>query len=74
MANPFEDESGVYYALVNNEGQHSLWPAQTRVPAGWREAIGPTSREKCIEYIVSNWTDMRPYSLVQAMTETDRKA
>jgi uncharacterized protein YbdZ (MbtH family) len=25
VTNPFEDESGVYDVLINDEGQHALW-------------------------------------------------
>ena len=32
MTNPFEDEKGVYHVLINEEGQHSLWPAFKDVP------------------------------------------
>ncbi|MFD5204920.1 MbtH family protein, partial [Streptomyces sp. NPDC058375] len=35
MTNPFEDEDGAYLVLVNDEGQHSLWPAFAEVPSGW---------------------------------------
>ena len=34
MTNPFEDEKGVYHVLVNDEGQHSLWPSFQRGTAG----------------------------------------
>jgi uncharacterized protein YbdZ (MbtH family) len=27
MANPFNDDQGTFPALVNDEGQYSLWPA-----------------------------------------------
>ncbi len=30
MTNPFEDETGVFHVLVNEEGQHSLCPAFKR--------------------------------------------
>ncbi|MFE1841847.1 MbtH family NRPS accessory protein, partial [Streptomyces sviceus] len=26
MANPFENDEASYFVLVNDEGQHSLWP------------------------------------------------
>ena len=35
MTNPFEDEKGVFHVLINEEGQHSLWPAFKEVPAGF---------------------------------------
>jgi MbtH protein len=67
MSNPFEDEDASYLVLVNDEGQHSLWPAALAVPAGWRVAHGADSRQACLEYVEANWTDMRPASLVAAM-------
>lgn len=67
MSNPFEDENGTYTVLVNEEGQHSLWPAFADVPAGWRVVHAEDSRQACLEYVETHWTDMRPVSLVQAM-------
>jgi uncharacterized protein YbdZ (MbtH family) len=70
MTNPFENERDDYLVLVNDEGQHSLWPAFREVPAGWR-SIGPKGKRKeCLEWIEANWTDMRPKSLVDAMTSS----
>jgi MbtH protein len=65
--NPFEDPEGTYLVLVNDEGQHSLWPAFVEVPAGWRAALAESSRDSALAYIEENWTDMRPQSLVDAM-------
>ncbi|GHC63127.1 MbtH family protein [Streptomyces cinnamoneus] len=67
MSNPFEDENGTYYVLVNDEAQHSLWPAFAEIPAGWTTVFGQASRKDCLEYVEENWTDMRPKSLVEAM-------
>jgi MbtH protein len=72
MTNPFEDADGRYYVLVNDEGQHSLWPSFAEIPAGWRIVHGEESRESCLEYVEANWTDLRPNSLVAAM-EGDAK-
>ncbi|GAA2268922.1 MULTISPECIES: MbtH family protein [Kitasatospora] len=65
--NPFEDERGTYLVLVNDEGQHSLWPVSIEVPAGWAKVHGEDTRQACLDYIEANWTDMRPKSLVEAM-------
>lgn len=65
--NPFDDEDGVFYALINNEGQYSLWPKFAEVPAGWTVVCGPGTREEALEHIEGNWTDMRPRSLVDQM-------
>ncbi|BBC29301.1 uncharacterized protein SGFS_005950 [Streptomyces graminofaciens] len=67
MSNPFEDPEGVYLVLVNDENQHSLWPDFVEVPAGWRMVHGPASRQSCLEHVETNWTDMRPRSLAEAM-------
>ena len=76
MANPFEDEDGTYHVLINDEGQHSLWPTFVPVPAGWRTILKSDTRAACLEFIDKNWTDMRPNSLIEIMkkTESDRPA
>ncbi|MFG2285697.1 MbtH family protein [Streptomyces sp. NPDC048595] len=72
MTNPFEDPNGTYLVLVNDEGQHSLWPGFVEVPAGWTTAHGEDNREACIAYINANWIDMRPKSLASAMAESGK--
>lgn len=69
MTNPFENPDGRYLVLVNDEGQHSLWPSFAEVPAGWTVAHGEDTRETCLAYVEEHWTDMRPTSLVRAMDE-----
>jgi uncharacterized protein YbdZ (MbtH family) len=32
--NPFDDDNGTFFVLVNDEEQHSLWPAFTEIPPG----------------------------------------
>ncbi|MGW7099594.1 MbtH family protein [Streptomyces sp. NPDC054838] len=67
MINPFEDEDARYLVLVNEEGQHSLWPAFADVPEGWAVAHTEDTRWQCLEHVERSWTDMRPHSLVVAM-------
>ncbi len=69
MTNPFEDPNGTYYVLVNDEEQHSLWPAFADVPAGWRVAFGEDTRDACVSYVEENWTDLRPKSLRDRMAD-----
>ncbi|AQZ64580.1 MbtH protein [[Actinomadura] parvosata subsp. kistnae] len=64
--NPFEDENGTYLVLVNDENQHSLWPAHLDVPAGWRVALEASPRATCLAHIETHWTDLRPASLTRA--------
>ena len=69
-ASPFDNEDGMFYALVNSELQYSLWPAFAAVPEGWdvvHGGPGGDSRESCLEYIEASWTDMCPRSLQGAM-------
>lgn len=68
MTNPFEDPNGSYFALVNEEGQYSLWPEFAAVPAGWSVQFGPDKRAACIDFVERNWTDMRPRSLIEAQS------
>lgn len=63
MSNPFEEESGIFEVLINDEDQHSLWPTFMNIPAGWKSVHGPAARGDCIAYIEHNWKDIRPRSL-----------
>ncbi|MFE5405548.1 MbtH family protein [Streptomyces sp. NPDC056580] len=65
--NPFDDESGRFFVLANDEEQYSLWPAFAEIPAGWRAVFGEEGRAECLDFVENNWTDMRPRSLRVAM-------
>lgn len=60
----FDDVDGKFLVLVNEENQHSLWPAAVDVPAGWRIARGEGTRQDSLDYVEKHWTDMRPASLI----------
>ena len=51
----------------NDEEQYSIWPADEPPPAGWHSVGKSGTREECLSYIQSVWTDMRPRSLREAM-------
>lgn len=58
----FDDEP-LWTAVINDEEQYSIWPADRAVPAGWI-AVGETgTKDHCLDYIERTWTDMRPRSL-----------
>ena len=61
--NPFDDDNGSFFVLINDEEQHSLWPTFADVPAGWRVVYGEADRASCLDYIEQNWPDIRPKSL-----------
>ncbi|GAA4834489.1 hypothetical protein GCM10023235_06300 [Kitasatospora terrestris] len=63
----FDDVNGEFLVLVNDENQHSLWPAPVGVPAGWKTVHGPDRRQNCLDYVDRHWTDMRPASLADAV-------
>jgi uncharacterized protein YbdZ (MbtH family) len=67
VTNPFEDPEGRFLVLVNDEDQHSLWPAFAEVPAGWRRVFGEDTRDACLAYVEEHWTDLRPRSLRERM-------
>ncbi|WKN18649.1 MbtH family protein [Streptomyces sp. JUS-F4] len=71
-SNPFENPDCSYSVLVNDEGQHSLWPASIDVPEGWTVTLEDASRQACLDYVEKHWTDMRPVSLQNAMSENSR--
>lgn len=55
--------------LVNDEKQYSLWPESVPIPAGWNTVHGPGPKHACLDYVETHWTDMRPKSLIDAMSE-----
>jgi len=65
--NPFDDDTGTFLVLVNDEDQHSLWPAFADIPAGWRKVFGEASRAESLTYVEEHWTDIRPKSLREAL-------
>ncbi|MEJ2885488.1 MbtH family protein [Actinomycetospora aeridis] len=84
MPNPFDDPDGRFLVLVNDEGQHSLWPVFADVPAGWTVVFGQdggsdeaggapgADRDAALEYVETHWTDMRPRSLVARMEAAEQ--
>jgi MbtH protein len=51
MTNPFEDPDRHYLVLLNEAGEHSLWPESLTVPAGWETVFGAADRQSCLEYV-----------------------
>jgi uncharacterized protein YbdZ (MbtH family) len=69
--NPFDDEQGRFVVLINDEEQHSLWPAFADVPAGWRVVHGESARSECLDYIEGHWPDIRPKSLRDRLAQAE---
>jgi len=57
----------IYKAVLNDEQQYSIWPANKANPAGWQDAGRAGTKEECLAYIKEVWMDMRPLSLRRQM-------
>jgi MbtH protein len=57
---PTTDTETPWIVLVNSQGEHSLWPACSAIPAGWRE-VGPEGTlQACSAWIDRHWAAMQP--------------
>lgn len=59
-----DDTTEEFLALVNLQGQYSLWPHSLSIPAGWESAFGPSQRNACVDYIERHWLDLHPVNRV----------
>jgi MbtH protein len=74
-ANMFRDfpDNTKYRVVINHEEQYSLWPADKRLPADWRDAGQVGSKAECTTYIEKVWREMRPLELHKEMAEQIRR-
>jgi len=63
------EETTIYKVVVNHEEQFSIWPADRENALGWDDAGKSGSREECLAYVEEVWTDMRPRSLRERMSQ-----
>jgi MbtH protein len=63
----FDDEQREFHVVINHEEQHSIWPTDRDIPAGWHAVGTSGTKSKCLAYIDQAWTDMRPLSLRRQM-------
>jgi MbtH protein len=61
------EDTTVYTAVVNDEEQYSIWPADRELPAGWKAVGTPGLKPAVLAWIEEVWTDMRPRSLREKM-------
>jgi MbtH protein len=52
-----------YRALVNDEAQYSIWPANKPTPVGWTDSGKEGTETEVLQYIEHVWADMRPLSV-----------
>lgn len=62
-----DDRSSAYNAVVNVEGQYSIWLSGRTNSPGWRNAGTTGRKQECFDNINRAWTDMRPLSLRKKM-------
>ena len=60
MTNPFDRDDVQFRVVVNERGQHSLWPEFADVPDGWVPVYGPAQRTECHDYVEQHWQDITP--------------
>src|SRR5690606_2144465 len=63
--NPFDDDNGTFLVLVNDEGQHCIWPEFAAVPAGWTTVLPAGPRDAPLDRIARTWAAIRPPSLTR---------
>lgn len=56
-------QDGRLKVVVNQEEQYSIWPAERKPPAGWRETGKAGQKDECLAFIAEIWRDMRPLSI-----------
>ncbi len=65
--------SQMYFVVVNQEEQYSIWPSEKETPLGWARVGDPRPRQECLDYIEEAWTDMRPLSLRRSLENMNSK-
>lgn len=66
-----KNDSQQFAVVINHEEQYSVWALDREIPIGWKSEGKIGSRQACLDYIESVWTDMRPLSLREAMASRD---
>jgi len=66
------EDTRTFTVLINGEEQYSLWLAELAIPGGWHSTGKVGSKQECLDYVRSVWTDLRPLSLRKALAEQAR--
>jgi MbtH protein len=64
-----EESEPLFKVVVNLEEQYSIWPDGRNNPAGWTDEGKRGDKAECLAHISEVWTDMRPRSLRELMSE-----
>lgn len=71
MSDDEREDTTLYMAVVNDEEQYSIWPADRPLPLGWRDTGEHGLKPEVLAWIEKVWTDMRPQSLRDGMGRPD---
>ncbi len=72
-----DQEIPTFKVVVNHLEQYSIYPAERRVPIGWRAVGKVAEEEECLRYIEEIWTNNRPTDVrerVEALREEVEEA
>jgi MbtH protein len=73
MSDTDREDTTIYMAVVNDEEQYSIWPANRELPLGWKDAGKHGLKPEVLAWIEEVWTDMRPLSLRKKMEEMQKQ-
>ena len=62
-----QEHQTLYKVVTNHEEQYSIWWSDRENPLGWKDAGKSGTKQECLDYIETVWTDMRPLSLRKKM-------
>lgn len=62
-----DDDTLLYKAVRNDEGQYSISLAHRENPAGWADAGKAGSKAECLDYIEKVWIDITPWSVLRSL-------
>jgi uncharacterized protein YbdZ (MbtH family) len=65
------EDKTVYVVVINDEKQYSMWPMEQPIPAGWKSTGKTGTKQECLDFIKTVWTDLRPESLRQKRREEE---
>jgi MbtH protein len=64
-----QNDTRIYTALINDEGQYSIWLRDKPIPNGWRDAQKTGLKQEVLDFIEAAWTDIRPVSVRKQLAQ-----
>jgi MbtH protein len=69
MNQPSHEDQMLYRVVMDEEERYSIWFEYRDIPTGWQDAGKTGTKQECLDYIKTVWTDMRPLSLRRWMED-----